>query len=510
MGYAGVTLGNGTIESTGGGNITISAPYSSVGIGLLKTTSGAVDITAGYSIWDENWTTPGAINIQTSGSVNLTSYYGGDPYSYCWDGPCSAISADIAGPPNDLNVYIQSGAYSGGISIRTVGTPSSIYLGDFSTNSDPWRNWVEYETTGNLTIAGDGPAVFTGKNVWLHAGGDLNYTGLDIYSPWGSINEMALTALGNVNISDSLPTTDVGTYLVAGNTLTISGAGTIFSYGDVWLGAGSTLNLNADSGIVAEGSVFLGAGLISKSFESIESPDQIASLFGANGVMNIDGSITGLNYYGDYGTDLPGIVFIAGDLNMTSGQMISPYGTVVGVVGGNLRMNNGSNIISGYDTSLLMLGADSTIYLNETATSGAPSRIISDYASPPGTTYVTFLARSGGGIVIDGEQTTTSSAGGSGFFSGGDFNPATLGNDLFILYSSMFDICTASPEVCAPPPLPVPPDPCALNPSSCALGEKSLSKIPEDESIGGEEDEFGGSPGRPGRSGKKRVTQCRA
>ncbi len=130
MGNTGVTLGNGTIESTGGGNITITASNSSVGIGLLKTTTGNVTINAGYSIWDDNWTTPGAINIQTSGNVSLTSQYGGDPYSYCWDGPCSAISADIAGPPSSLNVQVQGSGgatYGGGISIRTVGTPSRMF-----------------------------------------------------------------------------------------------------------------------------------------------------------------------------------------------------------------------------------------------------------------------------------------------------------------------------------------------------------------------------------------------
>ena len=160
-------------------------------------------------------------------------------------------------------------------------------------------------------------------------------------------------------------------------------------------------------------------------------------------------------------------------------------------------MNDGANIISGYDTTLLMLGADSTIYLNETATSGAPSRIISDYSSPPGTTYVTFLARSGGGIVIDGVQTTTSSAGGTASSAAAiSIRPRSA-----TISSSSMPPCSTSARrrpSCEAPPLPVPPDPCALNPSSCVLGEKSLSKIPEDESIGGEEDEFGGSPGRPG------------
>ena len=398
-GNTGVYLGNGSVITTGAGkSISATSSLGSVGIGYLKA-PGDVTITAAYSIWDDNWQSSGTpgINIESNGNISLTSYYGADPNSSCTSGFCLAISTDTAGTPARIAATVNATAttYGGGIEVRHTGDAPEVDLWDYSTGGGGvYRNFVEFYASGNVTTGGS--STFIGNNVYIGAGGNLNFTG-GVSSP-GALYELGLWAVGSLTINAATPTTTYFTGMFSNSTLTINN------------------NVNSN------GYVAMAAGLVEKA-DDIETPSLLADIpIFTGGAINIyGGSVSGAT----------GVGFLTGSLTMTGSSIQSSAGNIYGAVSSDIRMNNGATISSGYNVFLALLGTNATIYLNDTAGLSA-SYIQSGGASA---TYIDFLSRSSGGVFIDGVETTTSVANGSGFFRGNHSTPATLGAGLDVWYA---------------------------------------------------------------------------
>lgn len=479
----GVTQGTGSIHQARlitNGNVTLKSG-GSIGIDYLKGAN--VTINAGYSIWDDNWTTPGAVNIESPGTIQLNSG-GVDPMAYCYN-ECAAISTDIAASPttiiNATTVSMAPGGMNpGGITVRTIGTPAQVHLNDYSSlsnlSTNPWTHWVEYSTTGSLTTGGN--FTFYGHSIYLDAAGDLTYAG-GASGPLGSLQEMNLYAGRNLTISTALPTTNSFTGLVAGSMVTVNAATS--SSGEIGIVAGITPD-KLDQ------------------LESVQGPSDLARFFvSTNGTININAPVSAGDSVG----------MMAGNINLngSSGHIFAYY-DIFGIAGRDITLTNGAHMKAGYDVYLGLLSPDSTLYLNKTA-GLAPSYILADYYSGmPTSINLAYPLRSSGGIVIDGVQTTTASSRGSGLYVLDMQTPARPGFGLNIFYgqrqvdsgvvNTLVNTVTNSTN---------------LN-TDAGLGLRLLfagAGADSDQTAGGGEGEFGegGGDGKGKDQGKKPVRQCR-
>ena len=109
---------------------------------------------------------------------------------------------------------------------------------------------------------------------------------------------------------------------------------------------------------------------------------------------------------------------------------------ILAEVTGDLRLN-GSSFTAGNDIFINMLGANSTLYLNDAA--GLPRSFL--WAKAPGTIHLDYPARTAGGLVVDGVATDPRTfvpvAGGSGLFYSAAMMPATPGAGLDMSYSGV-------------------------------------------------------------------------
>ena len=96
---------------------------------------------------------------------------------------------------------------------------------------------------------------------------------------------------------------------------------------------------------------------------------------------------------------------------------------------------NGSGFTAGNDIYVNMLGATSTLYLNDTAGLAQASFL---WAQAPSTIHLNYSAEASGGLVVDGVAvsplTFVSTSGGSGLFYSAKKLPAIPGAGLDVVY----------------------------------------------------------------------------
>jgi hypothetical protein len=400
-----------------------------------------VTVTAYGGIYDDNGI--GTTNI-TGNSMSLYSYGGniGD----------MAISSDVDAT-STIVAQVNAGSAYGGIYIRNTGAslPGTITLLDGAINQPSVR--FEYggdialgaghlfgAGTGDINITSGGAMSgiqtprFSGTpaNINLTAqSGNMSLTGAGL----SSAGDISLSAVsGTLSIAQPVSAANL---TLDGSTIDISAA--VNASGDL-AAAGSAVNV--DSLVVAQ-NVALGANSLT-----------IGPAGGIHATNHLLAIVTGdVNIMGGYikttNNDLE--MLVGGDLNMGNASYggwiyggytkMSPYFPDVSIaVGGDLKLNNGAYIGSANDVYIDLLGATSTLVLNDGTPGYAPSYILSDIGTGViGTAHLTFLNRSSGGISIDGSDPDgvlpSTVVGGSGFFAVNTSTPAAPGAGLDITFA---------------------------------------------------------------------------
>jgi hypothetical protein len=280
---------------------------------------------------------------------------------------------------------------------------------------------------------------------------------------------------------------------VTGNNVSLVGGG-VHIGGTVTAGAnvsiiGGAANIN--SAAVTGMDVSVLAGALNLTNASISASNTVT--LGLPSLLMA--SLTMDNSY-IYATHTVDFAAFNAALNNTS-IIGSGNGHITGIVGKELRINNGSGIYAGDDVRLRFLRHDAMLYLNDTA-GGPSSKIASDSVAPLGTTYISFRDRATGGIVIDGVATSATLAGGSGFYWGDPLQLALPGSGLEVSYSAgaldpaVQDILTRKLDL----------DPLVWLPPTGSGGREV-----GDQNIGGGDGEFGDGGGQ--NRGRRPVKQCR-
>jgi hypothetical protein len=127
------------------------------------------------------------------------------------------------------------------------------------------------------------------------------------------------------------------------------------------------------------------------------------------------------------------VIFAAGNV-MATNATVSAGHDISAAVTGDLHLN-GSGFTAGNDIFIKLMGATSTLYLNDVA--GPPRSFL--WAQAPSTIHLDFPARTADGMVVDGVVVDplkfATAAGGSGLFYGAAMAPATLGTGLEVAYA---------------------------------------------------------------------------
>lgn len=298
-----------------------------------------------------------ATNI-TANSIILNSSYGG-----AYGG--LAISMDTAST-GTISATVANNATYGGIFIRNRGSaPSNVVLYD-SAQVQSAANFTQY---GDLTVGAGGTAVtLTAHDVALQSKGNMTFGsgGLDLNAAYGG--SILIGADGNISLGSGFNLfEDVDIAIVSGGNFTATN--------EAYLHA-------KNLGVVA-------GGLASVTYGAQVSAWDEVTVYGA----------TGINFYGGYS--------------------YSDYSDIYLLTNGDIRLNAGTEIRAGNDAHLVLRGATSTLYLNETAAMPA-SQLVTDYATHDATTAnINFTTRPSGGIVIDGaayQRGAVGKVGGSGIF----------------------------------------------------------------------------------------------
>ncbi|MCF8176122.1 MAG: filamentous hemagglutinin N-terminal domain-containing protein [Burkholderiaceae bacterium] len=495
-GDQGVNLGNGSIKTGGTGSITSS--NGSIGIGYFESLL-SFSASAKYSIWDNNWQTPGAVNIYSNGAISLTSTLGAANLA-CIGGWCSAIQADTGGTPTSISATVTGSAPNGGIGIRHHGSlPASVNLTDNSTT--PAYNEISFETSGDMTLGAGHSFTSYGGGIHLDAGGNMTVAGANFY---GSPIERTFFAAGNLTVNQALSVSGTGSFLglAAGSTISVNQSlnassgdigmvtgvskASLDTVGDYQLGsgligpqlfalAGNAGTINVNSGVYSN-NMYVGSGTLNVNSSGYLYAGNLMAVLGGTvnvnnyidagymvlgaGTLNVGniGSLYATNQFvglvGGNATIAGGSIktgsgdlelLVGGTLNINNGGGIwagynalsAPLPDASIAVGGDLVLNNGGHIKAADDVFLDLLGPTSTLVLNDGTPGYAPSYVLSDaVAVPVSTTHITFLSRNSGGIKIDGIESTITKVGGSGFFAGNLSTPALPGAGLAIVFAA--------------------------------------------------------------------------
>ena len=450
----GQTLGgvnnlSGRIDMTAGGPLTLWGS-GDLNLGAIDAGANPVQIKAGGAILQAPGT-GSSTNIIAS-SADLSSIFGG-------------ASGDLAISSNTqitgaLTATVGTGADFGGIRIQNSGAqPASVTL----TDSALAGSSVSFLNTGDITSTSDITLkTLTGGDLALLSNGNITWDGGSLNTPTGSVLisadgslgvtgtlsapvDLALSSNVAINVSGSVVTSGTGTASFTAPSLAINGS----------------VNSADDVGLIAD-TLNLGAG---------------SSTGAAHDVIVAASNVTATN------------------ATVSAGHDISA------AVTGDMRLN-ATGFTAGNDIFIKMLGATSTLYLNDTT--GLARAFI--WAQAPSTIHLAFPARdSGGSMVVDGVAVDplkfVSTSGGSGLFYGPTMLPATPGTGLELAYGiatpgalntvapTLFDAViaavTASTTKVTSPVLPgTLGDGLGLTGSGGTLGS--------DQTVGGTEGSFGG------------------
>lgn len=299
-----VFLGNGSIVTGGTGQI--SSSNGSVGIGYFEALNG-MSIYAKYSIWDNNWQTPGGVNIYSNGAISLTSAYGAAPSSTCttW---CSAIQVDTAGSPTWISASVYGSAPSGGIGIHHHGDlPANVSLSDYSTN--PFYNEVSLDVTGSMNLGASHVLRSNGGGIHLGAGGNILIGGANFY---GGPSELTFFAGGSLTVNQQLQASSGAFYPFLG------------------FAAGSVISVNAP--LISGGNIGMVTGVSKEVLENIDSPAQFMALMTASGTINVNANITAAGQAG----------FAANAINITGASVAANNGAWLYASGGAATLSGSS------------------------------------------------------------------------------------------------------------------------------------------------------------------------
>ncbi|MFH1044641.1 MAG: hypothetical protein V1796_06275, partial [Pseudomonadota bacterium] len=284
----------------------------------------------------------------------------------------------------------------GGIRIKNTGAqPVSVTLADNALAGAG----VSFLNTGNITSTSDFTlTTLKGGDLALLSNGSITWDGGSLSTPTGSVLmsadgsiavtgelsspvDLALSSIVAININGSVSTSGTGTAAFTAPSVVIYG----------------TVNAADDVGIIATNSIDLGSG---------------SSTSAGHDVIMAAANITATN----------AAVFAVHDISAA--------------VTGDLRLNDGSGFTARNDIFVNLMGATSTLYLNDAAL--LPRSYL--WANAPSTIHLDFRARAAGGMVVDGMAvdplTFVAESGASGLFNGADMSPASLGSGLEVIYGT--------------------------------------------------------------------------
>jgi len=435
----------GRVDMNAGGPLSLWAS-GDLTLGAIDAGANAVVIKAGGAILQAPGT--GSSTNIIAGSADLSSIFGG-------------ASGDLAISTNTritgaLAATVGAEADFGGIRIQNTGAqPTSVTLSDnaIAGASVSFLNTGDITSTSGITLK-----TVTGGDLALLSNGNITWDGGSLATPSGSVLisadgslgvtgvlsspvDLALSSTTAINVSGSVVTAGTGTASFTAPSVALNGS--VDSADDVGIIA-TTINLGAESSTGAAHDVILAASNITATNATVSAGHDISA-----------------------------------------------------AVTGDLRLN-GSGFTAGNDIYVKLLGASSTLYLNDAA--GLPPSFL--WAQAPSTIHLNYAAQAFGGMVVDGiavdPLTFVSSPGGSGLFYGAAKTPATAGAGLDVVYG------VASGATTVPPTLfdavmaainssttSVTPPAGTLPPGEYGNGLGAQGDL-SDQTVGGTEGQFGG------------------
>jgi len=374
---------SGRVDMTAGGPLSLWASGDLI-LGAINAGANPVEIKAGGAILKAAGTET-STNI-IAGAADLASIFGGKSGDL-------AISTDtqITGA---LTATVGAGADYGGIRIKNSGAqPVSVTLIDNALAGAG----VSFLNTGDIT----GTSGFTLKTL---KGGDL-----------------ALLSNGNITWDGGNLSTPSGSVLIsADGTIAVTGA--LSSPVDLALSSGIAIKVNGSVSTDGTGTAaFTAPSVVING--SVSAADDVGVI--ANTINLGAGSNTSAGH---------DVIFAAANVTATNASVAAGH-DISAAVTGDLRLN-GSGFTAGNDIFIKLMGATSTLYLNDAA--GLPRSFL--WAQAPSTIHLDFPARAAGGMVVDGVAvdplTYAAAAGGSGLFFGAIMAPATPGTGLELTYAN--------------------------------------------------------------------------
>jgi len=292
---------------------------------------------------------------------------------------------------NSLNVLNTT---SGGIFVKNIGAqPASVVLADNAATGAV----VSFLNTGDITsTSGFTLMTLNGGDLALLSNGNLTWNGGNLATPSGGV---LISADGSVSVSGALSS-------------------------PVDLALSSVIAINVD----ASGSVSTGgtgtASFIAPSVAingAVNAADDVGII--ANTLNLGDGSSTGAGH---------DVIFAAANVTATNASVTAGH-DISAAVTGDLRLN-GSGFTAANDIFIDLMGASSTLYLNDAAL--LPRSYL--WAKAPATIHLDYPARAAGGMVVNGVAedplTFEAAAGASGLFYGAGMTPAPFGTGLDVTY----------------------------------------------------------------------------
>jgi fibronectin-binding autotransporter adhesin len=285
------TQGNGTLDVTGGGNVTCGGGY----IGYNSGDTGIVNVGGGTGA--SKWTT-GALNLGTGGAGTLHITGGGTVLSsnvYIGDGLISSFGSGTV-------------TVGGGVGTSTWTNANYLYVGQYGTGSltitgggiaTNLNAYIGYNASSNGTVnvgGGTGTATWTSTGplaVGYNGNGTLNITG------GGNVSSASATIGGTTGRS--------GAVTIGGGT----GTATWTSPGDMVVsGTGAaTLNITG-GGTVSDTTAYIGSGFSAIGTATIGGGTGTATWtnsgemfvgYNGNGTLNITGGGTVFDTNGSLG-----------------------------------------------------------------------------------------------------------------------------------------------------------------------------------------------------------------
>ena len=385
---------SGRVDMTAGGPLKLSAS-GDLTLGVIDAGANEVEIKAGGAIL-QALGTEASTNIIAS-LANLTSVFGGAS-----GGLAISTNTQITGA---LTATVGAEADFGGIRIQNSGAqPASVTLVDNALAGAG----VSFLNTGNISsTSGYTLQTLTGGDVALLSNGNLTWDGGSLATPSGSV---LMSADGNLDITGALSS-------------------------PVDLALSSVIAINVNGSVITQGTGTAAFTAPSVAINgSVDAADDVGII--ANTINFGAGSSTAAGH---------DVILAAANVLATNASVAADR-DISAAVTGELRLN-GSSFTAGNDIFINMLGASSTLYLNDTA--GLPPSFL--WAQAPSTVHVDFPARASGGLVVDGVAVDplkfVTTAGGSGLFFGATQAPATIGAGLELAYTGG----TALPDTAVEP-----------------------------------------------------------